>query len=223
MAKIYSKTQCEQCGKEISNNNIERHYKIHTKPIIIKNKRGGQIGRCAWNKGLTKETDNRVLKNAESVSKTFQKQIDEGTFVVSKMGFVARQKLSEKQSLCNSGGRAKWFMVAGKSVQGTYEKQFAEKLEEEQIVWEKVKTNNHVFKYKHDEKIRSYAPDFFLPEFDLYIEIKGLWWGDDENKMKTIREQHLDKKLVVIFGKEKLDMICINIKKYLPLEPVWSW
>lgn len=56
-----------------------------------------------------------------------------------------------------------------------------------------------------------------------HIEIKGFWWGDDLEKMECIREQHKDKKLVVIFGKVTLDKICENIKENLPLEPVWSW
>ena len=57
----------------------------------------------------------------------------------------------------------------------------------------------------------------------MYIEIKGFWWGDDLEKMKCIRDQHIDKKLVVVFGKQKLNEICENIKEKISLEPVWSW
>ena len=80
-----------------------------------------------------------------------------------------------------------------------------------------------LFKYNSNGITKSYAPDFYIPNFDLYVEIKGFWWGDDENKMKTIKSQHGDKNLVVILGKSKLDYICENIRKLLPLEPVWSW
>ncbi len=135
----------------------------------------------------------------------------------------ARKILSEKQSLNNSGGKSKWFDVAGKRVQGTYEKQFAEQLEVEGILWEKVKTNNHIFKYVWEGKVRSYAPDFYLSELNLYVEIKGFWWGNDENKMIAVKEQHADKNLVVIFGKEQLDDVCINIKERLPVKPLWTW
>jgi hypothetical protein len=41
--------------------------------------------------------------------------------------------------------------------------------------------------------------------------------------MLAIKEQHSDKRLIVILGKEKLDVICKNIRINLPLEPVWSW
>lgn len=180
-------------------------------------------GRIPWNRGLTKETDERIKKIGKSISIIRQKQILNGTYVPKKMGIKARQELSKRQSLRNSGGKSKWYVVAGRSVQGTYEKQFAEALEAEQIVWEKIKTNNHIFKYEQDGKIRSYAPDFYLPTLGLYVEIKGYWWGNDENKMKCIKEHHSDKNLVVIFGKDKLDKVCKNIREFLPLEPVWSW
>ncbi len=177
----------------------------------------------AWNKGLTKDTDLRVKKNSLSVSKTIQQQLLDGTFKPKKMSDEARLVLSERQSLVNSGGRCKWFTIAGNRVQGTYEKQFAEQLEFENIRWEKIKTNNHIFKYVYNDKVRSYAPDFYLPDFNIYVEIKGFWWGDDENKMRCIKDQHIDKHLIILYGKEKLDYICKNIKEKLPLEPVWSW
>ena len=177
----------------------------------------------AWNKGLNKNTDIRLQKMGLAISKTQQKQIANGTYMPRRMGEEARQRLSEKQALNNTGGKSKWYTVAGKRVQGTYELKFALQLEEEKILWDKVKTNNHIFRYNREEKIKSYAPDFYLPEFNLYVEIKGYWWGDDENKMRIIRDQHRDKNLVIVLGKENLDRICQNIKQNLPLEPVWSW
>lgn len=67
------------------------------------------------------------------------------------------------------------------------------------------------------------TPDFYLPQFILYVEIKGFWWGDDEVKMKLVKQQHHDKNVVIIFGRDKLDYLCEDIKNRLPLEPVWSW
>jgi predicted nuclease of restriction endonuclease-like RecB superfamily len=189
----------------------------------IKKFRGHKVGTPAWNKGLTKETSESVKQYSESLSKTWQKQIQEGSYVPRKMGNKARLELSELQSLHNRGGKSKWYEIDGQKVQGTYEKQFAEQLVKEGIDWEKIKTNNHLFKYKVDGKIKSYAPDFYIPSMNLYVEIKGFWWGDDETKMKTIRDQCKDKKVIVIFGKEKLDSICKSIKELLPLEPVWLW
>lgn len=196
---------------------------MHSVEIKDTSKRGKPIGSPAWNKGLSKETDDRVRKNGESISKTVQTNVANGTYNPIIMGEDARQRLSERQSLRNSGGKSKWYDVNGKKVQGTYERDFALALEDQGILWDKIATNNHIFKYFQNGKIRSYAPDFYLPEFNIYVEIKGFWWGDDEEKMKCIKEQHHDKKIIVLFGKEKLDSICKNIRNFLPLEPVWSW
>jgi len=180
-------------------------------------------GREAWNKGLTKETSEAVKRNGEGVSTTLQQQITEGTYVNNfpPMSDQQKQDTSERMSLHNPGGRSKWFEVDGIKVQGTYEKQFAESLVSQQIKWERPH-KHQLMKYKMANKARSYAPDFYLNDYDLFVEIKGYWWNDDEEKMSTIKAQHQDKKLVVLFGKEKLDDVCEDITKIIQ-EPLWTW
>jgi hypothetical protein len=241
MAKTKSKTTCSHCQTSISNNNLERHIKKCIAHSDIKKPQDGQVGRKvwnkglsketdsrvqkqgdsisktlrgrkAWNKGLSKETDSRIQKQGDSISKTLRQKVETGTFIPCKMGIAARQRLSEKQSLHNSGGKSKWYEVAGQKVQGTYEKRFAEALEQEKIKWCKVKTHNHIFKYVLESKIRSYAPDFYLPEYNLYIEIKGFWWGTDKDKMKAVIEQHKDKKILIIDGLDELVETCKNLR-----------
>lgn len=226
---MYKKTfrTCKHCNLEIVSSRHGDHERkcldLQEKAKQPKKNVGRPKGIDAWNKGLTKDTDGRVRQNSDSVSKTLREKVSNGTYIPRRMCASARQILSEKQSLNNSGGKSKWFDVAGKRVQGTYEKQFAEQMEVESILWKKIKTNNHIFKYIMGGKIRSYAPDFYLSELDLYVEIKGFWWGNDEDKMVAVKEQHSDKRLVVLFGKEKLDEICENIRERLPLEPLWAW
>ena len=226
MINIPENLCCEFCSKQYTTiYSYRQHYircksnpnKIICKPTL------GMTGKTAWNKGLTKDSDDRVKKNGEGVSKTLKIQFLSGHRKIVPMSDENRKKLSERQSLFNTGGKSKWFNIGGQKVQGTYEKQFAEHLEKENIKWEKIKTHNHIFKYQIDNSLKSYAPDFWLPELNLYVEIKGFWWGNDEQKMNIVKEQHDDKNLVVLFGKDKLDKICENIKQNLPLEPVWSW
>lgn len=218
---------CRHCNKEFVTSRLKAHEERcldqQEKAKLPKRKTGRPIGIPAWNKGLTNETDERVANNSKSASEALRKMVEEGSYIKRSMGPEARKRLSEEQSLRNRGGRSKWHDVGGVQVQGTYEKQFAEALNNQNVVWEKVKTNNHIFKYEMDDKIRSYAPDFYLPEYDLYVEIKGFWWGNDEAKMECVKTQHSDKNLVVIFGIDELNRICEDIKGVLPLEPVWSW
>ena len=168
---------------------------------------GRQIGTTAWNKGLTKETDIRVAKNATSVSnamkgKPGRPHTDE-----------TKRKLSLSASINNKGGRSKWYEVAGQKVQGTWERNVALKFEEMEIKWEKLKTNQHTFDYVIDGKTRCYTPDFFLQEYETYLEIKGRWWGNDKEKMDIVLKTYPNKKIVII---EKDDY-----EKILRGELVW--
>lgn len=47
-------------------------------------------------------------------------------------------------------------------------------------------------------KKRHYTPDFYLPKYNMYVEIKGHWWGNDKEKMVTVIEQYPDKQLLII-------------------------
>ena len=173
---------------------------IHPTAIIGNNVRIGKGNKIAWNKGLKKETDTRVRKNAENISKTIRKKMRSGTFTPNRMGDEAKKKLSIKQSLCNSGGKCKWFEVSGQMVQGTWERNLAILMSFLEISWTKLKVNKDVIVYKFKENEKRYTPDFYLPELDRFLELKGYWWGDDQEKMKAIFEQHpeFEKKCVII-------------------------
>lgn len=170
-------------------------------------------GRVAWNKGLSTETDERVKSLGETISAVQQEQVKNGTYVPRSMGLKARKELSIRQSLHNSGGKSKWYVVNGVKVQGTWERNVATKLCEMNIKWSKPSTNTDIFSYVKNGKVKSYAPDFYLPEYDIYLEIKGYWWGDDREKMKLVIEQHPDKKIVIVEKDE--------YKKILRGELVW--
>jgi hypothetical protein len=114
------------------------------------------------------------------------------------MGQAARDKLAIRMSENNPGGRSKWFMVAGRKVQGTWERDFALYLEEHGVEWQR----GQPLAYVLDGKERRYTPDFYLPQFDRYVEVKGYWWGDDRRKMQAVMEQHQDKNFVVIESKD---------------------
>lgn len=146
----------------------------------------------AWNKGLTKETDKRVAQYGTTISKNTKGKKGRPHTQETK------QKISKIASVNNKGGKCKWYQVAGQKVQGTWEKNVALKLEEFGIKWEKIKTNNHTFEYLMNNKIRSYSPDFYLVDLDIYLEIKGRWWGNDREKMDIVTSTYPDKKILVI-------------------------
>ena len=191
---------CFLCDRSFgSRQSVTSHiHRTHSKPGVSYG--GHQKGNPAWNKGLTKQTDKRVEKNAVSVSKAMTGKIGK------KHTEETKRKISLKMSINNRGGRSKWYEVAGQKVQGTWERNCAMKFEEQNIVWEKLKTNQHTFSYEINGKMRSYTPDFYLKDYDVYLEIKGRWWGDDRKKMDIVLEKYKDKKIIVV-EKEKYEKI----------------
>ena len=167
----------------------------------------------AWNKGLSKKTDERIRQLGYTISKNQKEAFKNGTRKPTKMSEENKIKLSERQSLNNSGGKTKWFEVAGQKIQGTWERNIAIKFEELKIKWFKPKTNNDIWKYAWEGKIKSYSPDFYLPDYDLWLEIKGYWWGRDKEKMEIVKKTYPERKLIIIEEKD--------YKKILEGELVW--
>lgn len=126
------------------------------------------------------------------------------------MSDKARKNLSIRQSINNSGGKSKWYMVAGQSVQGTWERNLALKFEEFKIIWKKLSTGKDVWPYVIEGKLKNYTPDFYLPKYNLYLDPKGYWWGNDKNKIELVRLQHTDKKLCIIEKKLYQQLITTN-------------
>jgi len=194
------KYQCPHCSKEYTKNGIATHiWRTHGdgKDFTANNE-----NRTAWNKGLTQETDNRVRTNAKNASNTFQEQLTNGTYKTSSMGKEARQRLSERQSLKNSGGKCKWFEVDGQMLQGTWERDCALQFKQHSVSWKKI--TKYPYSYTIDEAQKSYTPDLFLSELDIILEIKGFWWGNDEEKMKMVLESNpeLGNKIYFVFKKD---------------------
>ena len=206
-SQIDNKWVCSVCNKEFNSRQATTSHihRAHTNPGISYG--GHTTGKPAWNKGLTKETDSRVKQYGDTQKGKV------GTFTGKTHSAATRAIISKKKSINNKGGRCKWYIVAGQSVQGTWEQNAAMKFEELGIKWEKLKTNQHTFEYEMNGKVRCYTPDFYLPEQDVYLELKGRWWGDDKEKMSLVLEKYKDKKIVVI---EK-----DNYEKLLRGELVW--
>jgi hypothetical protein len=57
--------------------------------------------------------------------------------------------------------------------------------------------NRQYFKYFDGVINRTYSPDFFLPAFDVYLEVKGYFKEKDRVKMSMVKSQN-DLKLFVV-------------------------
>jgi hypothetical protein len=51
---------------------------------------------------------------------------------------------------------------------------------------------------------RSYTPDFYLPEFDVFLEVKGKFGQTDRMKMRLVTDQHKDRRFIMVFDRDNL-------------------
>lgn len=197
--------ECPHCFKIFSKYGISTHILRKHSNIII-NWGHAKKGKIPWNKngkswnsGKTKKTDQRIKKLGEKLKLIAKKKKEQGIF--KKSGWAVwnedkKRKQSIKMTLNNPGGKSKWYEINGKKVQGTWELNIAKKLNDLNIKWERC---NPII-YKKEEKEKRYTPDFYLPEYDKFLEIKGFWWGDDKEKMKLVLGQNcwLKNKILII-------------------------
>ena len=203
--------KCNAGGFKSEQALISHVYRVHTAEGNA-HRSSPPKGIRTWNKGLTK-SDPRVAKSAATLSTTIRGLIATGNRVASQMGKSSREKLSKAQSVHNHGGRSKWYEVSGQKVQGTWERDIAIKFDQLGIRWEKLKTGKDILRYTMNDKEHSYTPDFYLADFDVYLEIKGYWWGNDKAKMDAVKLQHPEKRIIIV----QKD----GYKKILDGERVW--
>ena len=100
--------------------------------------------------------------------------------------------------------RSDYVTVEGKTVSmdSTWEVAMAERLDELGVKW--MRNPNIKLKYlSKSRRLRNYIPDFYLPEHDLYIEVKGYWTDAARHKMKSVLALNPVKLLIL----ESLDAI----------------
>lgn len=70
-----------------------------------------------------------------------------------------------------------------------------------EIIYAKYLTKNHI-KWQYEPKAfdlgnTTYTPDFYLPEKDIYVEIKGYWRDDAKSKFRLFKDMYKEKIIVV--------------------------
>ena len=78
----------------------------------------------------------------------------------------------------------------------TWEVMMAIRLDELEINWERDPKMKLEYKTRGGRK-RNYIPDFYLPDLDLYIEVKGYWTDAAKHKMKDIIKRNPEKICIV--------------------------
>jgi hypothetical protein len=203
---------CPHCEKEFSKNGIGTHiWRSHGEG---KGHTPTKKGSVPWNKGLTKESDERVSKYSKSISKTmnsddfelagfcgveFQSYMksEEYSAIQSERMLAVVRDNPESYSSSNVCGRSKGEIYNGEKYDSSWEVVVAKFLEFENIPFER---KIEPFTYEFEGKMRSYFPDFYLPEKDLYIEVKGFTRERDLAKWSVVNN-------LIIITKDEIEIL----------------
>jgi len=180
---------CKFCNKECKNSNSYRNHERlcpkNENRVYVSHTLGSK-GHVAWNKGLTKETSSSLAK----LSATHKR-----------LGYGGWSKeASSKGGKAGGGyrenaGRSKKFRVPDSEgkitvLQSSYELKCSEILNGLGIKWVRPKA------LKYDN--RNYFADFYLPEYDLYLDPKNDYKSKvDQAKIRKVKEQN-DVKLFIL-------------------------
>jgi hypothetical protein len=195
---------CPKCKFEIKAN-FDKHLNYCDGRGPRRNRPKPGLG---WSKGLNKFTDERIAK----ISKSLENRVYKGT----KHTEETKRLLSEimkkryESGWESTAGRCKkidyYSPIAGKiKVDGNWEYRVAEYLDRLGVIW---KRNKKRFKYFNliKDRISTYCPDFYVSEWNCYIEVKGFKTELDEIKWKQFNEN------LEIWDKNKLDSLGIDTK-----------
>jgi len=112
------------------------------------------------------------------------------------MGRRRRKKLWSKRSV--------YVTIDGEkvSMDSTWEVALAQRLDALGIRW--IRNPSIKLKYTtRGRRARNYIPDFYLPEHDVYVEVKGYWTDAARHKMKDVMSKNPGKIIIL----ESLDEI----------------
>ena len=143
-------------------------------PYAMSDETKQKISRAAKNRKLSKETRNKI-------SNTVNEKISNNEWHVS----LARHH---------------HYRYKGIDLHGSWELKYAKWLDYNGIKWIRCKES---FQYEFDNKVRQYTPDFYLPDTDEYIEIKGYKTDKDTAKWNQFPRH---KKLKVLLQEDLKEM-----------------
>jgi len=196
------KIRCEYCDLEFSKYGIKNHIAIVHEGKIERVSHPGNLGKTAWNKGLTKLTDTRVNLISEKVSKTLSGKPGR------KPTEIQKKQISNAMKKAHAEGRA-WNI--GKS-RWNNEPSYPEK-----FFIEVIKNEFDDKNYVREFNVGLYSIDFAWVNKKLAIEIDG---QQHEKEEYRLRDERKDKILIengwIVLRLKWVD-ICNDTQNYIKM------
>lgn len=206
--------ECRKCGKNFSQNitksklNSKYERKFCTRKCA--NSRNPSIDKNSKiSAGLIGNSNNpkrRIRISCIICSKDFEARPSDKRKTCSKIcsgSFHKRQIAGKCGGYRTKSGKSKFFGCYYRDIwlDSSWELAFAKHLDNLKISWQR---GLKFFHYTDESgKLRKYYPDFYLPDYELYIEIKGYWTDKSRFKLHAVKcENKIELKVL-----ESLDQI----------------
>ena len=210
----YFECYCSFCGRLCtSRNSLINHQRLckSNPDAVLPNTLGIKRNKPAWNKGLTKDTDERVLRQAENAIAGYKKWREEnpdyswssssGCLEDTVAEAARRKKISESMKKNpGAGGRRHG---SGRGKKGWYKGFFCDSTYElAYIIYNldhniKFKKCSRVYTYEYQGKLHKYYPDFELPDGSI-VETKGYHSEVVDAKTASVT----DRPIMVLYQKD---------------------
>jgi hypothetical protein len=200
---------CLYCGKECKNNNSLRNHerlcKLNpNKQTIISNfikynkkVKSGEIKKLIKNQFVKAKLEGREItvsyetRNKIRDQKLGKKLTAEHIENIRNSMKLVVEKNPESYSSKNVSGRTPIIEYNGFKLKGSWELKFAIWLDKNNIKWTNVV---RPFEYFWKNDIHLYFPDFYLIDYDRYVEVKGYERERDRCKWEVVKDLLLIKK-----------------------------
>lgn len=196
---------CQYCGRKCKNLNSLRQHEIrcklnpnkldmsYIKPGHSKGHKGTNQFIKAKELGLDPPIISKETREKFSNIWKGKRHTEEEKKKLSESMKKAVIKYPNSYSSSNVNGRVKHYEYNGFILDGKWELEVAKYLDSKNIKWEKPSKG---FEYEWNNSVHIYFPDFYLPEYNYYIEVKGYQRDRDLYKWKVVD------KLIIIKEKE---------------------
>lgn len=177
---------CQYCGDQCKNrNSLVNHERMCSQnPDQSYRKLFTSKGKSPWNKGLDITTSDTIRKASETYHKN--KVLGLHKSMSRPHTEEEKRKLSEAAKRNGLGGFAwrRGIDYNGIKLDSSYEVDVAKSLDENGILWERPKRISYIL----DNEIHYYTPDFYLPEYNVYLDPKNDFLIENVNPRIGIKD-----------------------------------
>jgi len=188
---------------------------ISTEDLIIKEyqKSGNNIRSLARKYKIRRRKIKNILKHANIKLKNCKEARREQI----KCGLtVGKNHPNYGKTPAVGAGRCRWYYYNGHIYQGTWEFKLGLWFEQQDKIFNCHKDVRQ-FEYQINNKDKTYCPDFYLVNEDIFVEVKGYFTKDDRKKIEIVREQYPDV-IIEIYDKNRLlELDIFDIDKTLSI------